>query len=204
MSNINNKICNTFNLNHNYEILLEQRQLNFQTLLDLIKERHGKCLSVFNDYKTIYSKLTVECAHHHSFQISLYNIRDHKWCDICRVNLGEDVIIKCLEFMFNKPFTKNKFDWLNNYEKLIVEDLNLDNYNQELNLAVEHCNSKSRNQDFYNIIKTFEYKKQNIKLINISSSIELQTINVYLINECKRLGYRINQRKVFKWTNYIT
>jgi hypothetical protein len=198
MSNIN-----VYNVDYHRKMFLKKRRSEFKIFLDLIKERHGKCLSVFTNYKTIHSKLTVECAHRHSFEISLHNIQYHKWCDICRLNLGDLLIIKCLEFMFNRSFTKTNFNWLRTYEKINVEDLNLDNYNEELNLAVEHCNSQSRNQDLYNVVKIFEYKKKDVKVITVSSSIELQTIHIYLINECQRLGYSIDKFKMFKWTDYI-
>lgn len=107
-------------------ITLEDAQL-------LAEKRGGKCLSMKVDGSD--RKLVWQCAEGHSWSATYSNIRFGRWCPECSAGLGERICRLFFENMFKKEFKKSRPTWLINDDGYQME---LDGYNEELEIAFEH------------------------------------------------------------------
>jgi hypothetical protein len=111
---------------------------------------------------------------------------------------GEIECKRVLENIFNKPFNKERPDFL--YNNVIDSgNLELDCYNKELKLAVEyngkqhyeytpffHKNKESfYNQKYRDAIKRQKCKENGIKLIEVPYTVKIQDIERYIKDKIK-------------------
>jgi hypothetical protein len=113
---------------------------------------------------------------------------------------------KVLPFYFQKPFGKCRPDFLKN--PVTGENLELDLYNEELNLGIEYngvqhykfnsfmhkdSNDRFQNQQYRDLIKKDLCEKKGIKLITVPYTIPEHRIASFLFMEFKRLGFEPHQ-----------
>ena len=116
---------------------------------------------------------------------------------------GEIECKRVLEFLFDQPFNKIRPYFLNN--KVTGGDFNLeiDCYNEELNLGVEY-NGKMHydyipffhknyeaflNQKYRDELKKRMCKDEGLILIEVPYTVKLENIESFLIKELKKYGY---------------
>ena len=120
-----------------------------------------------------------------------------------KVSKGEAECKRVLEFLFDQPFNKIRPYFLNN--KVTGGDFNLeiDCYNEELNLGVEY-NGKMHydyipffhknyeaflNQKYRDELKKRMCKDEGLILIEVPYTVKLENIESFLIKELKKYGY---------------
>ena len=114
---------------------------------------------------------------------------------------GEYVCKQVLERYFERPFVKCRPSFL--YNEVTNENLELDLYNEDINLAVEyngkqhyeyvpylHQNSRDKfqTQRYRDEMKKNLCKKKNIPLIIVPYTVPLEKIPSFLKNEITKLG----------------
>ena len=128
----------------------------------MITDKGGKVLSEIFEYKTAHSKLLAQCNKKHKFVTTLSNANLNRWCPDCNCYQNELYTKYVLEHIFKQDFTKIRPPWLINEEGNRLE---IDMYNEELNLAVE-----------YNGIQHYKYvdffTNQRINLKNVLEMIK--------------------------------
>ena len=119
---------------------------------------------------------------------------------------GEIECRKVLEKIFNKPFNKARPDFLNNPVTGGNFNLELDCYNEELQIALEyngiqhfkyvpyfHKNNEAfLNQKYRDDMKRRICKEQNIILIEVPYTVKLENIERFIKDEL-RMKLRVNQ-----------
>lgn len=127
----------------------------FQKAQKRATARGGKVISKSTDYMNAQTKLEIECQDGHVFTITLSNLNLKRWCPDCNINLGELITLNIFEYSFDKEFKKVRPDWLK-YPN--AGNLELDGYNNQLNLAFEYNGIQH-----YEYIKHFHRTKENFE-----------------------------------------
>tara|TARA_A100001011_G_C14318207_1_gene848983 strand:- start:5849 stop:6412 length:564 start_codon:yes stop_codon:yes gene_type:complete len=116
---------------------------------------------------------------------------------------GEIECRKVLQNLFNKPFAKERPDFLRNPVTGGNFNLELDCYNKELSLAVEYNGAQHykfipyfhRNNDHFMAQKYRDDMKRRlckenfVNLIEVPYTIKINDIKKFLKEECIKLGY---------------
>lgn len=102
----------------------------YKQFCTLASNRNAKVLSEKSDYITAHTKLDIKCKTGHIFSTSYNNLKANKWCPMCSSHRFEALTKFYVEYLFGKKFNKIRPDWL--------DKLELDMYNEDLNLAVEY------------------------------------------------------------------
>ncbi|MFS0558880.1 zinc-ribbon domain-containing protein [Brevibacillus sp. 179-C9.3 HS] len=112
----------------------------------------GLCLS--ETYDGSKSKLEWQCAEGHTWEASFHDVKvSNTWCPHCYKFYSEDKVRFIFESLFNRPFKKNR--------KALGENLELDGFNEELQLAFEYHGIQHYKHDsfFFRSRKEFERRK---------------------------------------------
>lgn len=104
----------------------------------------GSVLGTYIDKKTQKQMVVIKCCMGHEFRIALdkisYGNRMDQWCPICRRFVwSEEVIRVIFQRIFKREFPK--------YRPKFLKNMELDGYNQELNLGFE-VNGSSHRSNF--------------------------------------------------------
>jgi hypothetical protein len=151
--------------------------------------------------------LPYECNNNHIWVDTPNNILNkNKSCQLCKGFLSERICTSLLEYIFDKPFKKGRYDWLTNTDGNKME---LDMYNEELKLACEFNGIQHyRFVKYYH--KTEEiFKKRveadklkaklceekGIKLLVVPYKIRSNRMHKFIIDELVKLGYDIPKNK---------
>ncbi len=116
---------------------------------------------------------------------------------------GERASRAAAERIFGKPFTKIRPDFLRN--DVTHHNLELDVYNEELQLAIEYSGRQHYefvpffhknyeaflNQKYRDEMKKTKCKENGVKLIEIPYTVKLEDIESFIRIEAKKLGYNI-------------
>ena len=117
---------------------------------------------------------------------------------------GETICKQILEEIFERPFSKCRPHFL--YNPVTKENLEIDLYNEDINLAVEyngrqhyeyipyfHQNSREKfhTQRYRDEMKKTLCKEKNLPLIIVPYTIPNHRIKAFLIDEIKKLGFKI-------------
>lgn len=114
--------------------------------------RGGLALSNYINGKT---KILWKCSQGHTWKAHYANVvKNNSWCPKCASGLSERICRLTFETLFSKPFDKIRPTWLRKTSGRLME---LDGFNQELNLAFEHHGAQH-----YRI--THDYIKTNTQL----------------------------------------
>lgn len=100
---------------------------------ELAIERGGKCLS--GSYKNDATKMEWLCSENHIWKATPNNIKRGKWCPTCTKGIGERTCRLSFEKIFGKDFNSIRPNWLKNS---LGNNMELDGYNEELQIAFEH------------------------------------------------------------------
>lgn len=168
------------------------------SLKQIAKERGGECLST--EYINDNTKLLLKCSNNHQWEASHYSIKYSKsWCPSCNIfYIREEICRQIFEIMFNKKFLKIRPDWLLSFKN---NPLELDGYNEELNIAFEH-NGKQHYEDvrIFGCSKTLrlndklkikQCNKKGVRLIIIPYTCLKNDIQQFIITECKKFNIDI-------------
>lgn len=121
-----------------------------------------------------------------------------------RESKGETECRRILEYLFKRPFGKERPDFLRNPVTGGNQNLELDCYNRELRLAVEyngrqhyeyipffHRNKDAfTNQKYRDELKSRMCRDNGVTLIFVPYTIKLEGIKEYLEKELRKAGYQ--------------
>lgn len=200
----------------------------YKWFVDYCKKKKGKLLTTEDKYKQVIQKMKVQCVEGHIFEPWGGALRKGSWCSKCQENISERTCRKILEYIYKKPFRKQRPEWLWNPET--DQFLELDGYNEELGIAFEYNGSQHYKRSEYfdkneeNFIKRQErdhYKQEickhnDILLISIPYILKYEEIYQFIIkhlpnnenipeildyNELNIISY--NQNKIQEINEYI-
>lgn len=101
----------------------------------LAREKGGRCLS--KEYNNVRNKLLWECEFGHVWFATLKNVKyNNTWCSRCSGFRSEEKCREIFEQLLSIPFNKVRPRWLR--ESKANNCLELDGYNEDLNLAFEY------------------------------------------------------------------
>jgi len=120
-----------------------------------------------------------------------------------RESKGEAECRRVLEFLFHKPFTSQRPDFLRNPVTGGNHNLELDCFNREMNLAVEYngvqhykyspyfhkSNEQFMNQKYRDDMKRRICKDKGVTLIEVPHTVKIHDIKDFIVNECIKYGY---------------
>jgi hypothetical protein len=109
-------------------------KLTIEEMKELAVNKNGVCLS--KKYINNETKLLWKCKEGHIWKATPSNIKHGRWCPDCYSYKSENLCREYLTTKFDKKFKKCKPKWL--------KGLELDGYNEELQLAFEY-NGKQHN-----------------------------------------------------------
>lgn len=141
-----------------------RKRHDIDSVREYAKSRGGMCLS--NSYKNNRTKLIWKCSEGHIWSNTFHEIKDgNTWCPQCYKFFSEEKVRFIFEFLFNKPFLKTR--------KALDTNLELDGFNEELQLAFEYQGIQHYKYDsyFYKTIEEFE-KRKNLDLLKVKKCIE--------------------------------
>ena len=142
-----------------------KRRTSMVEIQQIAKDRNGKCLST--EYINSKTKLEWECHQKHKWHAILSNVKSKgSWCPHCHTYLKEEMIRVAFEQIFNSRFINSRPKWLVNSRGNLME---LDGYNQSLNIAFEHNGEQhyklsrfNNNKDILEIRKKDDLRKIEI------------------------------------------
>ena len=155
----------------------------------LCKDKGGKLLTLKKYYKGVGHKITMECEEGHIWSTVGASLKRGTWCAKCNESLGERTCMFILNYIFDKQFLKSYPKWLCGLE--------LDGYNEELQLAFEYNGMQhyKHNKYWFKTDKQFQEQLDkdkfrvemcemaNIELIIIPYTIKYEDIYTYIYNE---------------------
>ncbi|WP_286230583.1 zinc-ribbon domain-containing protein [Neobacillus mesonae] len=105
----------------------KKSKLTITNVDHLTAERGGKCLSIY--YINSKTRLHFECKDGHRWETTYGTILSGAWCPMCTQSRGEEKTRYLLKQLLDHEFKKTR--------KVLERGLELDGYNQELNIAFE-------------------------------------------------------------------
>lgn len=137
------------------------KKLTIEEMHQIAKERGGECLS--KEYINTHTKLKWRCKKGHEWLAQPTHVKISKsWCPYCNELKNENACRKILKSLFRKPFNRVRPEWLINPRSGMR--LELDGYNDELNIAFEYNGEQHyREVDFFRMVgkhKTLRERKR--------------------------------------------
>ena len=105
----------------NRRLTYEERLKGFNFILNIAKEKGGKCLSKIKDYKNITSKLKFECIKGHEWEAISSRIKYNHWCLICGIERQRNSINDVIKLVEQKGGELLSKEYKNNKQKLEVD-----------------------------------------------------------------------------------
>jgi len=152
-----------------------------------------------------------KCSRDHIWKCQIHNVYSGKSeCPECSTNMGEAKCKFILETIFNKKFIKTR--------KIIDNGLELDMYNEELNLALEYNGIMHYKEDkkFFHKYGGFEEQQQrdqyklqfcldnNINLIIVPYTVKGSELVKFIVIKLLEFNYNIEDRLDLNWDNKFT
>jgi len=165
-------------------------------LQKIVTQKQGKVIHPVNAHFVKASdKVTVQCKFEHEWTTVLQSIAKGSWCGICNVGMSERTCRCIFEFLYEKPFVKQRPEWLLSEEGTRIE---LDGYNEELKVAFEY-NGKQHYENVQYFRGSELSKRQssdkqkvklctenNVELIVIPYTIAYKDLYKYIREQCKK------------------
>lgn len=114
-----------------------RHRFSIYEMQDIAASRGGECLSEV--YTNTQTKLKWKCAFGHEWTAMPQSVIHGSWCPICSSGLGERLSRAVFEQLFGAQFEKAHPSWLISQDG---EQLELDGYNERLQIAFEHQGSQ--------------------------------------------------------------
>ena len=187
---------------------IARRDTRLQGAQQMAELYSGQCLST--KFSTT-EKMKWRCSEGHSWSSRYTNIRDGSWCPRCRtIGRREEFCRQVLEHLVGKPFERVRPTWLRSPKGNCLE---LDGYNEELQLAFEHQgiqhyedghfktrrrNGKLSFKDrlIYDAIKVQVCKDRNIELLVIPYTVLVPDLELWTRSELLKLGIPLCESQV--------
>ena len=185
-------------------------KISLQTILDKLDKLKFELLNK-DEFKTTRTIGEFKCSKGHIWKCQIHNVYDNKSeCPECSTNMGEAKCKFILETIFNKPFIKTR--------KIIDTGLELDMYNEELNLALEYNGIQHyiENDKFFHKYGGFEEQQErdnyklnfcidnNINLIIVPYTIKGDKLIEFIYNKLIELNYIIENFIDIDWDTKFT
>lgn len=108
----------------------DKLKLDYETVKNCVQSSGHTLLS--ETYENVLDPLNLKCTSGHKFTRSITVLRVSHSCPECKTGTGtsEKICRKYFEYLFDKPFNKIHPPWL--------ASLELDGFNEELNIAFEY------------------------------------------------------------------
>lgn len=175
---------------------LEERQ-------KLIESKGGILITI--NYTNKYTDLKIQCKVGHYFNTDWHRIKNSKtWCPDCNIPLSELICKYIIEQIFKKSFIKIRPDFLKNSKT--GYNLEIDLYNEELNIGLEHQGRHHYEDNVYSKTSNLQYtqrndqlkieltKKHGCKLIVIPElfkQTKIKDLQDFIISECKKQNIQL-------------
>ncbi|HDR4448763.1 TPA: hypothetical protein QCQ08_001369 [Bacillus cereus] len=125
---------------------------NIEFVQEYAKSKGGLCLSEV--YKNNRQKLKWQCGEGHIWESTFHDVKDYNtWCPHCNTFYSEEKVRFIMKSIFHKPFKKTR--------KILEQNLELDGYNEELNIAFEYHGIQHYKFDpfFFKTIEDFDRRQ---------------------------------------------
>jgi hypothetical protein len=108
-------------------------KLDYDEVKDLIESKGGVFITTRENLNS-KKPMEIKCSEGHTFKSRYSSIKKGSWCPHCQEHVCERTCRKIFEFIYKKPFSKKRPEWLQGS----TGRLELDGYCEELNLAFEY------------------------------------------------------------------
>jgi hypothetical protein len=167
----------------------ECQKLTIEECREYALSKNGECLS--ETYLNSEHKMSWKCSKSHTWNATFHSIKQGSWCPECSSNKSEKLCREIFEKLLMEPFPTQRPQWL--------EKLELDGYNEELNIAFEY-NGKQH----YEYIPHFhnndpeKFELQQLRDIKKYSLCKKKGINLIII------PYQYSYQKPKELEDFIT
>lgn len=185
-------------------------KITLQMVLEKLDTLKFKLLNQdeYNSSRTIGE---FKCLKNHIWKCQIHNVYSGKSeCPECSTNMGEAKCKFILETIFNKKFIKTR--------KIIDTGLELDMYNEELNLALEYSGIQHyiEHPKFFHKYGGFEEQQErdnyklnfcinnNINLIIVPYTVKGDKLIEFIYNKLIELNYNIPNYSDINWDSKFT
>lgn len=190
-------------------ICSSNKRYSLSDMKDIAAKRGGQCLS--KEYFNVHSKLEWKCADGHTWFAKPNNIiSSDSWCPECNSFLSERKCRYIFEVILDCKFKKNR---------KMLDGLELDGYNNSLNLAFEyqgkqhtqlHTLFTKTQKDLDERIETDSFKIKKCKELGVNliviptdESITDSRLLSYIVKELKRIGIEVGSHmENFKFEDF--
>lgn len=185
-------------------------KIALQTILNKLNKLKFELLNI-DEFKTTKTIGEFKCSKNHIWKTEIHNVYGGKSeCPECSTNIGEAKCKFILETIFNKKFIKTR--------KIIDTGLELDMYNEELNLSleyngiqhtIEHKKFFHKNGGFEEQQERDNYKlnfclNNNINLIIVPYTVKGDKLVEFIYNKLIELHYNIPNYSDINWDTKFT
>ena len=185
-------------------------KISLQTILNKLEKLKFELLNI-DEFKTTKTIGKFKCSKDHIWKTEIHNVYGGKSeCPECSTNMGEAKCKFILETIFNKKFYKTR--------KIIDNGLELDMYNEELNLALEyngiqhykeHEKYFHKNGGFEEQQERDKYKLKfcldnNINLIIVPYTVKGDELIGFIYNKLLEFNYDIIDSLDINWDTKFT
>lgn len=185
-------------------------KISLQTVLNKLDKLKFELLNI-NEFKTTKTIGKFKCSRGHIWECQIHNVYASKSeCPECSTNIGESKCKFILETIFNKKFIKTR--------KIIDNGLELDMYNEELNLGLEYNGAQhyKEHDKYFHKYGGFEEQQErdkyklkfcldnNINLIIVPYTVKGDELIGFIYNKLLELNYNIIDRLDIDWDTKFT
>lgn len=185
-------------------------KISLQTVLNKLEKLKFELLNI-DEFKTTKTIGKFKCSRGHVWECQIHNVYASKSeCPECSTNIGESKCKFILETIFNKKFHKTR--------KIIDNGLELDMYNEELNLGLEYQGAQHyiEHSKYFHKYGGFEEQQErdkyklkfcldnNINLIIIPYTVKGDELIGFIYNKLLELNYNIIDSLDIDWDTKFT
>lgn len=185
-------------------------KISLQTVLNKLEKLKFELLNI-DEFKTTKTIGKFKCSRGHVWECQIHNVYASKSeCPECSTNIGESKCKFILETIFNKKFHKTR--------KIIDSGLELDMYNEELNLGLEYQGAQHyiEHSKYFHKYGGFEEQQErdkyklkfcldnNINLIIVPYTVKGDELIGFIYNKLLELNYNIIDSLDIDWDTKFT
>ncbi|MEA3228552.1 MAG: hypothetical protein U9P38_05695, partial [Campylobacterota bacterium] len=160
---------------------------NFDKFKTLVEKRGGKVKEDINRI-TKERRVKCRCTYNHDFEISYEKLSINQWCRACVIGISENIVRIIFEHIYKELFPNVRPNFLKSPHS--DYNLELDGYNEELELAFEYQgphhynNPMVQERDKFKLLQT---KEKDITLVIIPEFTPSNNNNDYIDHIVKYL-----------------
>ncbi|MEJ2251608.1 MAG: hypothetical protein P8Y97_18375 [Candidatus Lokiarchaeota archaeon] len=212
-NSVRNQLNKMFSQEEYDKLVRTQSYVEIDTIIKICKERGGKCHS--EKIKNAKSRIHLECKEGHTFTTTYQSIvYQNTWCPHCHIYTSEEICRKFFEKVFKKNFPISYPEWLINENGNQME---LDGFNEELNLAFEYQGIQHRKKSFgmnnldlkrikeEDSLKRILCEENGVLLIQVPDDeiVPYDEIQRFIVDEYeKRAGISLKSLPKFNYQNF--